>query len=295
MVCNIERLKNVKAELENIDRLSGVVNAKDDSGYIEEIVLRHLTEHLDPRGRHQYERIQNKADARMIFRFVRDAVRPLQVAELQYALQLQDEVESSQTFNDHELLLEWRDMQKICCSLIEVDHRFETIGFIHRAVGELFRRQDMEAEFPDSNEQMAISCLKQLTVPELQAPHTNPAELYERVQQYPFLDYALDYWHIHFEKAMASGSIDKASLINKVLDFSKLLEGPNTAHIAGMEGQLKVVSVILNNYRTVCNLTNDQGLPPLHHAIGDERDQAPTGSLEWNDSLEGKDAREVTE
>jgi ankyrin repeat protein len=239
---------------------------------------------LGRRGTYQANEDNTKI-ATAIFQFVRDAARPLSFVELQTALALQTQSHAG----DSQDLLEWTDVQSMCCGLIKKD-RLGSVTFIHEVVDGLFRGPISE-EFPNADKILAQTCVRYLSTQLCGASVCSSADdLQDRVQQNPALGYAARYWHHHVQAVpneewdceREKATKGEESLLLDVLDFLdepssvdcawQIMQTPDGLQVATAAERLDTVSVVLDqdgpSPLLECNMWEPNGVSGLHLACG---------------------------
>ena len=135
------------------------------------------------------------------------AQRPMTALELQHALA----VEPGEGSLDVENLVDLEELISICKGLVAVSTESNIISFIHITVAEYFRDQ-RRTWMASGQVAIASTCLTYLCFDCFaDGPCANDKALQQRLEKYPFLDYASHFWGIHFQ-AVHPGSLDDRAL-----------------------------------------------------------------------------------
>jgi len=123
--------------------------------------------------------------------YIRDAFRPLTIAELNGLLDL----EASSTASSS-----WDGIAQFCYGLIEVN-ALGCVLFVHRTLQVYLESERGKQQIPDHNGELGNASLKYMSLPSCLdgiCPDNNAFE--KRLQDWPSLNYAARYWQIHFRQ-----------------------------------------------------------------------------------------------
>jgi len=197
-----------------------LLKTKNDVRSLKE-ALNSLPEGLNATYDEAMERIrsQNSDDcdlAMKVLYWIHYAFKPLTLEEIQNALA----VRPGDHNMDEEGIPEEERLLSVCAGLVTLQSESKEMSMVHFSTQEYFKRKADE-HFPQGQDHIATICLTYLSFENFGAgPCTSHEELEERLQEYPFLEYAALYWGDHF----CQGSRKDMSL---VLDF--LREDSKTA------------------------------------------------------------------
>lgn len=132
--------------------------------------------------------------ARRVFRYVRDAVRPLTVPELRHAI----------TWDlDRKVLdgpaREWDDIRRVCMGLIETDDS-GAVRFYHQSLRLSSEDEKIKSKLPKSHAELGNICMQYLSQEIFSSGAcANKNDRGKRLDDYPLLPYASRYWSRHFD------------------------------------------------------------------------------------------------
>lgn len=135
------------------------------------------------------------------------ACRLLYVPELCHALA----IEFGASEFDEENLDDIEQILSVCCGLVTIDPETEAVRLVHYTTQEYFERAGSH-HFPHAQEDIAASCLTYLLFDEfgkgwigdcynedIHPRHDMRTPLYARLEDYPFIEYAICFWARHAE------------------------------------------------------------------------------------------------
>lgn len=160
--------------------------------------LEHLPRELDSMYLETVERIQSQDEddvrlARQVLSWVSFAFRPLTLDEIRHAVTVEP---WSPTFDQDALPFE-EVVTDVCAGLITVGHESKVVSLIHYTAQEYFERTRTNW-LPDVPGTLATTCLTYLSLDVFsEGPCNTDKGLYSRLQAYPFLRYASQYWGLH--------------------------------------------------------------------------------------------------
>ncbi|OAP55741.1 hypothetical protein AYL99_09893 [Fonsecaea erecta] len=145
-----------------------------------------------------------------VFAWLIHARRPMTAPELQHALA----IEEGSKYFDRDLLISIDDLISVCGGLVTLNADSNGLSFIHLSVEEFFQEIKRD-RFADAQRQIAVASLTYLGLDCFQdGPCTNSEKLQQRLQEYPFLDYAARFWGIHAREVRP---MDISNLAQKLL------------------------------------------------------------------------------
>lgn len=120
------------------------------------------------------------------------ARRPLTVAELQHIYTTRD-LPSGTDLEDDDLP-DSDILTGVCGGLIAVESALQTVHIVHYTAQQYFERSRKQ-ELLDARRNLTIACLTYLTLPNFSSGLCqDDTSMAQRLQQYPFLDYAAKFW-----------------------------------------------------------------------------------------------------
>ena len=145
--------------------------------------------------------------------WISNALRPLQVDELQHALAVQrgDPKLDQEAVKDEVLII------SVSAGLVTLDGQSRTIRLVHFTVEEYFRETGQKW-FPDAHSQIAETCLTYLSFDTFETGRCrSDRELEDRLEKSCFLDYAARNWGHHAYKAYSTERLTTSE--NLALEF----------------------------------------------------------------------------
>lgn len=144
--------------------------------------------------------------------WISHARRPLLIGELQQALAIDSEDEEL----DIENYTSIKHILECCLGLVTVDEESSSIRLVHYSVQEYLQKNKSEI-FPDAECSIAQACLAFLMFKDFMAGKCSRLTLFDdRVQNFPFLLYAAQFWADHVQAA------PQDLLSTHVMRFTKL-------------------------------------------------------------------------
>lgn len=203
--------------------------------------------------------------AKRVISWIAYAYRPLVVREIQHGFAL----EAGDSEFDEEAVTIQEILTSVCAGLIIVDKVSMTIRVYHYSAQEYFNtsRGSLSIQtqrFPDPHHDMAVASLTYLSLDEF-APDGDfsKAARKERVEKYPFLEYAVRYWCHHAAHVQQNEIKDVAMRFLgddvKVQNASKIV---STASTGGFE--MTPFGVKFDNTQEIIRPTGETG---LMHAV----------------------------
>ncbi|KAH8729175.1 ankyrin repeat-containing domain protein [Ilyonectria robusta] len=158
--------------------------------------------YLDAMERIERQYPDHRVLAKDVLAWLTFAKRPLQVAELQAAVVVQE----TDSNLDEESLIDIEDMVSVCAGLVTVDERSQTVSLIHYTIQEYLERTRVNWH-PDANAAITTSYLTYLLfsvfdVEFLKVDEDSPGERANR-QLHPLLDYSKEYSALHARLALS--------------------------------------------------------------------------------------------
>ena len=153
---------------------------------------------LDAAYREALQRIEGQLDndrelAKRVLSWITFTKRPLIIAEICCVLA----VEPDKAEIDPEKVYDSEDLVSVCAGLVVIDHKSGVIRLMHYTTQEYFERTG-DAWNPGGQLYITIACLTYLSFTTFQSGScSTDKEFEERLQQYPFLDYAAKHWGHH--------------------------------------------------------------------------------------------------
>jgi ankyrin repeat protein len=180
--------------------------------------LNSLPEGLSATYDEAMERIKSQSSddyelAMKVLYWIHYALRPLTLEEIQNGLAVRpgDHKIDEEGISDEERLL------SVCAGMVAIQNESRTISLVHHSAQEYFKRKAIE-HFPRAQDDIAAVCLTYLLFENFEAgPCASDEDLETRLQKYPFLEYAANYWGNHFsqgsrrDKDLVLGFLEEAS------------------------------------------------------------------------------------
>ena len=187
--------------------------------------LKHLPKGLDDTYDDAMRRIGSQVEedvdlAHRTLSWITHARRPLNVSEFQHALA----IEPGENSIDNDCLIDEALLVSVCAGLVTVDQESDIIRLVHYTAQEYFKRT-CEQHFPDAEQQISASCITYLSFDVFDEGYCWFDGVFAiRLQRYPFLKYAAQYWGHH-----SHGTIQQ-TVMDSALEF---LSNDNKASGAG--------------------------------------------------------------
>ena len=192
----------------------------------------------------QEEGFRNLAD--QILSWIVWAVRPLTVLELQHALSIEPGDEEM----DEDNFLDANDLTSVCAGLVVIDQDSQIVRLVHYTTQEYFerRRDDL---FGSIENKLAAICITYLCLDVFDVPCSHFESLHNRVNEYPFLEYAALYWGYHVRAT--SEQAQRRYMMNFLTEHNKLVSAIQVEHY--LQGDLVwvMLSLQLNIARIIGN------------------------------------------
>jgi ankyrin repeat protein len=188
------------------------------------------------------------------------AERALTTSELRHALA----VELGQANLDEDNVLDIEDIVAVCAGLVTVDKKSDIVRLVHYTTQEYFKsmREDWN---PDGQLDITRTCLTYLSFKAFRSKSFSIyTEFKAHFNDYPFLDYAAQYWGTHAVSVKAEVSeLARAALLNKN-------PAPNLALLyASFRGHIEIVKLLLD-YGADLSITHaETGWTPLGFAVSE--------------------------
>ena len=124
------------------------------------------------------------------------AKRPLKLNELQHALAVELEPGKSGHYElDKDKIPSRKRLLDCCLGLVIVDDETMTVRLTHYTLEEYFKRSNHSNEyFPNGCSTATDVCLTYLNFGQVKADHTRQKDVVQRLEQFPFLEYAACHW-----------------------------------------------------------------------------------------------------
>ncbi|KAK4451577.1 ankyrin repeat-containing domain protein [Podospora aff. communis PSN243] len=200
------------------------------------------------------------------------AERPLSLDELIHALGVKEE---DTKFHQDRLWTE-QDIALACSGIVLADADSRTVSLTHQTAKEYLRSSGI---LEDPHSYLATTCLVYMSFEDFSATMHTKKEREDRIQQYPFLKYAADYWGDHVDRGVKGPIRERAwrflnnapklqSAFQVMTDFPFHKEaGVSGLHIAAYFGLTKLVtSAIKRTGPLPINATTHSGETALHWA-----------------------------
>jgi len=125
----------------------------------------------------------------------------LTVNELRHALAVEWAAGEDQPHDLEEgNLLESDSLADVCAGLVIIENESQIVRLVHFTTEEFFRSSP-EALFPDADTQISKTCLTYLSFDTFgEGPCHSDKEFEARIQHFPFLSYAANYWGYHLRR-----------------------------------------------------------------------------------------------
>ncbi|KAM0258573.1 hypothetical protein ACHAQJ_003744 [Trichoderma viride] len=255
--------------------------------------------------------LQIHADAEDMQRYLQDhiseltlawityAKRPLTVNELRTALSIQ---EGALTFDERDLIQ--ADMVSICAGLVTIDEESRVIRLVHYTVQEYFE-STKDQWFPKAQQIITTACVTYLLFEDFSTGLCRTdEELEERLQGYPFYDYAAQNWGHHAleitEYRLVLTFLEKQSQLEAstqvlLLDqhspdhFSRNMNGPHLAAFFGLEAVVQE-----QQYKWDLNSQDHYNRTPLSWAAERGHEAIIQLLLKAGAEIDSKDKRDRT-
>lgn len=277
--------------------------------------LRKLPEGLDETYDEAMRRIQRQTSiqskrAYMVLAWISYSFRPLHVEELQHALS----VEAGDASFDEEALPDIDSIISVCGGLVAIDGESSIIRLVHYTTQQYFERT-RDKFFPLGHLQIAETCLTYLCYETFTGgPLYDLAEFEARLLNYPFLNYAAQYWGHHvrdggqqklknilLEFFNHNGSLACAFQIERVrqLQFLRkhgIKNSPAHVHplcIAAYFG-LAFMTKLLLEQGAKPTTGDDKGRTALHCAIINGHKETVNLLLDWGADMSARDGNGAT-
>ncbi|KAL6798507.1 ankyrin repeat-containing domain protein [Trichoderma sp. SZMC 28012] len=141
----------------------------------------------------------------LVLSWITCAKRPLATKELQHALA----VEVGKTELDEENLVQIEDMVSVCAGLVTIDEESEVIRLVHYTTQEYFERTQ-NRWFPTAQAKITTVCVTYLSFNAFETGKCETHEKFEeRLQLFPFFNYAASNWGHHAPKDKVTQEVTK--------------------------------------------------------------------------------------
>jgi hypothetical protein len=160
--------------------------------------LQRLPKGLDGTHEEAMIRIQSQdpkkvALAEQVLSWICYAIRPMTVDEIRFALA----VAPGDTDMDEEALIDRDLLVSVCAGLVTLDRDSNVIRFVHPTTQEYFEGSRI-TRFPNALKEIVTTCLTYLSFNQFSEGHCfTDHEMETRLREYPFLQYAAQYWGDH--------------------------------------------------------------------------------------------------
>ena len=189
--------------------------------------LRALPKGLDETYKEAMRRIHNQSEddvllAERVIYWLSYALQPLTMLKLQHAIAAQD-VEKEDRFIDSDSLPTDDIMIAVCCGLVIIDTESQIIRLVHYTTQDYFERARGQL-FPTAPVELAKACLTYLTLENFSSGSCRTdADMKERLESMPFLNYAAKFWGSHARMARVESCWD---------DIISLIDDDNAVQIS---------------------------------------------------------------
>lgn len=206
-----------------------------------------------------------------VFAWLIHARRPMTALELQHALAIEEGSKSL----DRDVLISIDDLISMCGGLVTLNADSNLLSFIHVSVEDFFQNIRQE-RFADGQKQIAVASLTYLSFDCFKDGQCADAEkLQQRLEEYPFLDYAALFWGIHAGEVGASDILGVAKGLlrhrGKVACCSQIMQArSHRSSLSGVSGSEAV---------TALHLLAHFGLTDLSLLVSDFKDVNAEDSL----------------
>ena len=156
------------------------------------------------------------AYAMKILGWILHAARPLRLLEIQHALA----VRLGDTDFDETGIPEPDDILAVCAGIVK-NQENDTLGFVHYTAQEYLKRRVTEI-FPDAHRDITLICLTYVAFDEFaQGPCSVDESFEHRLEVYPLLRYASEYWAVHARGTVETQVMESA--LGFLADQAKLM------------------------------------------------------------------------
>jgi ankyrin repeat protein len=197
---------DLQYNLDDIEKMP-YANGQDTEDYLEQVLSEAYKRNLE-RILHRDRGRTNVNYARLILAFLRDAIRPLSLEELQCLLQIKIRSDGFTSLSRPSQDI----IQAACQGLVNIGPEgSNTIGFIHQSLHRyLEQEKGGKKHIPDESENLGRRCAWFLASDACQEGICiDEKSLETRLKEHPLLNYAARYWKDHlkeFEKLLADNS-----------------------------------------------------------------------------------------
>jgi hypothetical protein len=218
--------------------------------------------------------------ARWALSWIARAKRPLTVDELQHVLGIN--IDDLCLDFDDEMLPSVDDFLNACSGLLEVDEDTRIVDFVHWSAREAFKDR-----FYSDSESLAKQCIVYLSYACFKdGPCATDKEFEERLEKFPFYDYAANYWAAHAADCYQDHKVN--TVVSGFLGFSRISPSVEAA-VQALFAKKACVGASKMNYSQ--NYPRDMSALHLAAYFGLRSPTnyfvryLPSGPLDLNDSL----------
>lgn len=148
---------------------------------------------------------QNASDAKLTLGFIRDAVRPLSVAELEILLKRNPRQRIARNQSVPSI---WEAVRRCCQGLVEKDES-DQVHYLHQSLNKYLKTFNGMKQISNQQAELGKKCVDYLNKDFCaQGICPNEVSLEQRLREWPLLDYAARYWQQHLinhEEFMKTG------------------------------------------------------------------------------------------
>ncbi|KAJ9139179.1 ankyrin repeat protein [Pleurostoma richardsiae] len=242
--------------------------------------------------------------AKLVLTWVINARRPLSSRELRHAVS----IDADMTNIDEDSLYDLKELLTMCAGLVVLDESSDVIGLVHYTTQEYFERNTHW--FDDPLNTIASTCLTYLSFDEFETGGcVTDQEFEERLDSYPFYDYASKEWGYHIAQADLEAvenslwkTLDREMKVVACVQALMALKwypgysqrtptGVTAMHLAAHFGLQGIVARLLDIRKNQMEVKDSQGMTPLIWAARRGHDGVVQQLLDACADLETKDEK----
>ena len=275
--------------------------------------LQNLPREIDSTYEEAMRRIESQDEekvqlAKQVFSWISHSFRPLTVTEIRHALAVE--------FNDTDIvkegLMDEDNLVSACGGLVVIDKESNIIRLVHYTTQQYFE-QIRTDKFPAGHENITLTCITYLSFSTFsKGCCDSDEEMEKRLQEYPLLSYAAQYWGDHARESPNNEINSKAlQFLNHDTQLSSSVQAMNIPeyhyegysqwfprnstglHIAASFGLSKIVGLLLENGAEVAARTKGGGTV-LSEAARNGHETVVRLLLEKGADVDAKDSSEQT-
>lgn len=205
---------------------------------------------------------QNSEDshlARKILSWIFHAKRALNIGELREAIAIRE----NDNGLDEEDMISAEDIIDVCGSLVLEDKESGEVRFCHETVQEFLEARYSFGLLPET--EIASTCLRIFLFDIFEAgPASNAYLLRKRMEQHPFLVYAVEHWADHLISAGSEADNHNVLMLTELIECPGKVDSIAQVEIAGNEGCDPLDFVV---GRSLLHLCAENGLEKLSHRV----------------------------